>query len=452
MATSTKDLAKVLTRGNLMSMAVGQIIGAGVMVMSISALGMTGRSVNIAFVIAAVFTVFAAIPVVFYSSVVRLRGGMYSQAALFVGETFAGFYTITYLISNCSMAMYAIGFTSYLLSLIPALQGMDIIVAAVVFTAFYVLNLFGTEKIAKVQDMMFYVLVVALLMFTAFGLPRVHWSGYFATPGFDGTPLFNNGITGLLQAASFLTFATGGATIIVNFSAEAINPQKDIPFVIVVSTLSVALLYALLATCIGGILPADEVMAAGNLSVIAKAIMPAWAYYIFVIGGACFALGTTLNASLGWVTKPLLQSIEDGWLPAGLGKLNKYGIPYILLTIFYVINVAAILFGLDVDQLGQLVLIIGNVQNVILTYGIMKLPKMFPEQWAKSPFHVSDGVFKGCLWAGIAVILVQFYMNVSGTTMTIVLINVATFVVALAYAMMRKKSGAVHMTVSYDLD
>lgn len=452
MGSSTKDLKKVLTRGNLMSMAVGQIIGAGVMVMSISALGMTGRSVNIAFVIAAVFTVFGAIPTVFYSSVVRLRGGTYSQAALFVGETFSGFYTITYLISNCSLAMYAIGLTSYLVSLIPSFQGKDMIVAAVVFTAFYILNLFGTDKIAKVQDYMFYVLVIALLMFTAFGLPRVHWTNYFATPGFDGTPLFSNGTMGLLQAASFLTFATSGATIIVNFSAEAINPQKDIPFVIVVSTVAVSLLYALLATCIGGILPADEVVAAGNLSVIARAIMPTWAYYIFVIGGACFALGTTLNASLGWVTKPLLQSIEDGWLPSGLGKLNKHGIPYILLTIFYVINMAAILFGLDVSSLGQLVLIIGNVQNVVLTWGIMKLPGMFPEHWRKSPFHVSDGLFKGFLAASIAVTLLQFYMNVSGTTTAVVIINIVTCIFAAVFAVAMKKSGKVHMTVSYDLD
>ncbi len=451
MATSTKDLKKVLTRGNLYSMAVGQIIGAGVMVMSISALGMTGRSVNIAFMIAAVFTVFGAIPTVFYASVVRLRGGTYSQAALFVGEQFAGFYTITYIISNVSIAMYAIGLTSYLISLIPSLQGKDKLVSAVMLTAFFVLNYFGTEKVAKVQDYMFYVLVAALLMFCAFGLPRVQWAGYFGNELFDA-PLFTNGVTGLLQAASFLTFATGGATIIVNFSAEAINPQKDIPVVIIVSTVGVAILYAGIATCIGGILPAPEVIAAGNLSVIAAAIMPKWAYFIFVIGGACFALGTTLNATVGWVTKPLLQSIEDGWLPAGLGKMSKYGTPAVLLVIFYVVNVGAILLGFDVSQLGQLTLIIGNVQNVILIWGIMKLPKLFPEQWAKSPFHVSDGLFKGALLASIAVTLVQFYMNVSGTTMPIIIINVVTFVVAFAYSAVMMKSGKVHMTVSYDLD
>ena len=51
-----KDVNKTLGRMDLMSIAVGQIIGAGVMTMSIKALGMTGRAVNIAFVIAAVST------------------------------------------------------------------------------------------------------------------------------------------------------------------------------------------------------------------------------------------------------------------------------------------------------------------------------------------------------------------------------------------------------------
>ena len=105
MASSTKDLKRVLTRGNLMSMAVGQIIGAGVMVMSIAALGMTGRSVNIAFVVASLFTIIGAVPTIFFGSIMRLRGGMYSQAAVFCGDWFAGFYIVTYIFSNMSLAM-----------------------------------------------------------------------------------------------------------------------------------------------------------------------------------------------------------------------------------------------------------------------------------------------------------------------------------------------------------
>ena len=54
--STMQQLNKTLGFMDLMSIAVGQIIGSGVMVMSIAALGMTGRSVNIAFVVAAVFT------------------------------------------------------------------------------------------------------------------------------------------------------------------------------------------------------------------------------------------------------------------------------------------------------------------------------------------------------------------------------------------------------------
>ena len=105
-----KDVAKTLGRMDLMSIAVGQIIGSGVMTMSIKALGITGRAVNIAFVIAAIFTIFGALPAIFASSVLRMRGGLYTQAVVFVGEKFSGFYTITQILAKLSMAMYAVGF------------------------------------------------------------------------------------------------------------------------------------------------------------------------------------------------------------------------------------------------------------------------------------------------------------------------------------------------------
>ena len=449
---STKDLKRVLTRGNLMGIAVGQIIGAGVMVMSISALGMTGRSVNIAFVIAALFTVIAAIPIIFYTSCVRLRGGVYTQAAVFIGDTFSGLYIVQYIFSNMSIAMYAIGLTSYLVSLFPALAAYDMWCNFALMTIFFILNFFGTEWMSKVQDVMFYVLIAALLIFTAFGLPKVHWAGYFGNELFD-RPLIENGLMGLFQASAFLTFATGGATVIVNMSAEAINPQKDIPFVTITSTVGVALLYALMATVIGGVLPPDEVLAAGNLAPIAATIMPKPLYYFFVIGGACFALGTTMNATIGWVTKPIMQACEDGWFPRVLATLHpKFNSPYYLLAIFYVVNLLPIFFGLDVSTIGNWVLLLGNIINVVMVLGVLRLPKLFPEQWEKSPFHVSKGLFTFLLIMGAAVAAFQAYLNSTGLSTLIVLLNIDILVVAGIYAVIMMKTGKVQMTVSYDLD
>ena len=78
-------------------------------------------------------------------------------------------------------------------------------------------------------------------------------------------------------------------------------------------------------------------------------------------------------------------------------------------------------------MLGKLVLLIGNVNNFVLVYGIMKLPKLFPEAWAKSPFHVSDGALKGCLVLSMAVLVMQAYMNCKGQAAWVLIANAVMF-------------------------
>lgn len=441
---------KTLGRMDLMSIAVGQIIGAGVMVMSIAALGMTGRSVNIAFMVAAVFTIFGTFPTIFVSSVVRLKGGLYTQNIVFVGETYAGFTQYVGLLSSVSLGMFAIGLTSYTGMLIPLVRNYELAFSLLFLTLFFVLNYFGTQWMAKVQKFMFYFLIAALLIFTVFGLPKVHWAGYFGNELF-GAPLLSNGMIGLFEAAAYLTFATGGATVILSFSAEAINPQKDIPFVVITATIAVAFLYGLMATVIGGILPANEVLEVGNLAPIAKLILPTPLYYFFIIGGACFALGTTLNSSIASRFRPFATAADDGWFPMWLGRLNKHGVPTGYLLVLYVVNMVVLAFGLDVSSLGKWSLIIGNVTNFVTALSIIKIPKLFPEHWEKSPFHVSNGVLTLMLGGTALTLGIQAFLNLRGLNMYIIIVNIITFVVSWGIATFMVKTGRVHTTPSYEL-
>ncbi len=50
------------------------------------------------------------------------------------------------------------------------------------------------------------------------------------------------------------------------------------------------------------------------------------------------------------------------------------------------------MFNLSVRQLGSWLVLIGNVINIIMTLGIMRLQKLFSEGWNKSPFHVSHTI------------------------------------------------------------
>ncbi len=437
---------------DLMSVAVGQIIGSGVMVMSIVALRMTGRSVNIAFVIAAVLTMFSALPSIFVTSTIRIKGGLYTQRAVFFNETFAGWAQFVGLLGLVSISMYAVGLSSYVTQLVPVLADQKVMVAFAALTIFFILNYFGVAWMAKVQSFMFYFLIAALLAFTAFGVPQVQWGGYFGNELF-GKALIENGLAGLLEASAYLTFATGGATVILSLSAEAKNPKKDMPLVIVISTLAVAVLYAFMASVIGGVLPPEQVIEAGNLGPIAFEIMPLPLYYFFMIGGACFALGTTLNSSIATAMRPMATACADGWFPEWVGKLNpKTGVPVAFLGIVYLINAPIILMGLDVGNIGKWTLIIGNVTGFITALSVMRIPKLFPEQWEKSPFHVSNGLLYLGLGATAVTLGMQAYLNLRGLEMWIVYTNIATAIVGYAWVTYRKKAGKVEMKISYELN
>jgi basic amino acid/polyamine antiporter, APA family len=440
--TSTKDLKRVLGRGDLMSIAVGQIIGAGIFALAGTAIGITGKSVNIAFMVAALLVVLMSLTQIVVSGTVRMRGGFYTAGALLVGKRFAGFYTIIFIITNVAIAMYALSFADYFLALVPGLNST--LIAAVVLTIFYLANLLGVKEAARVQNLMVLAMAVALTLFIVYGMPQIQ-PGYFS-----GEDFMPGGMMGIFTAAALLTFATGGANVIVNLGAEAKNPTKDIPFVIIVSTISVAIIYALMATVAAGVLPVSQV-ANQPLTVVALEILPYPLYVFFVVGGAMFALSTTLNATLGWVTKPVLQASIDGWLPKQLGAINdRFKTPHVLLTIFYFIGLLPIITGWDISGIASFALILNNVLWLIIALATVRLPKVLPDMWEKSKFKTS----KTNLWILSLVAtgsnVFQVYLLFRDLTTLLVIGNIVLFVLAILYAVWRDKSGKVDMEISYE--
>ena len=326
--SSTKDLARTLGKKELMGIAIGQIIGAGIMSMMGVAIAMTGRSANLAFMLSAVFTMCTFFPSIFITSCIRMRGGMYTQMAIFAGDKWAGYYSVVYFITNMSLAMYALSFAEYALALLPT-GGSQKVIALIVGTLFFVLNYFGVDLMAKIQNLLVIVLLISLTMFAVFGLPSVDFGTYFSNA--DGLFL-SDGVTGFLTATAYLGFAAGGATVILGVSAECKNPTKDIPFVIVTSTVGVALLYGLVATTASGVLPVAEV-ANQPLTLVAAEILPKPLYIFFIVGGAMFALATTLNSQIMSATKPIMQACEDGWFPKSLAELSRYKTPWKIMLI-----------------------------------------------------------------------------------------------------------------------
>ena len=113
---------KLLSRTDLFSMAVGQIIGVGIMTMTGIAIGFTGRSVNIAYIVAGLITIIAVIPQIYIGGTANFRGGQYSQIAVLSGQRMAGIYLYVQLFSCLAISMYTLSFADYFLSLFPGVN------------------------------------------------------------------------------------------------------------------------------------------------------------------------------------------------------------------------------------------------------------------------------------------------------------------------------------------
>ncbi|MGL4337069.1 MAG: APC family permease [Turicibacter sp.] len=439
--TSTKDLKRVLGFWDLMSVAIGQIIGAGIFAMVGVGIAMTGRSVTVAFMIAAIFVIIAAIPSIFVGGTIRLRGGMYTQAAVLVGEKFAGFYTIIFILTNLSIAMYAISFADYMLALVPGLNPK--LISITVLTIFFIMNLFGVKGAAKLQNLMVIIMGIALTVFVCFGVPQVQ-PGFFDQPDF-----LTAGIGGLLSTSALLIFATGGANVVLNLGAEAKNPTRDIPIVIIVATIVVACFYGLITVVAGGVLPISEV-ANQPLTLVAAKILPYPLYVFFIIGGAMFALSTTLNATLGWVTKPIMQACVDGWLPTKFAVLNKQKTPYILLTFFYFLGMFPILTGWDIGAIASFIMVLYLLIGGIMIIGTLRLPKVAPVAWAKSKYKVPQWILVVTVSLAVGFTILQMYLLAGNLTPFELAMNVAIIIGALIYTFVRHRTGKVKMEVSFE--
>lgn len=361
---------------DLMGIAIGQIIGAGIMSSTGVAIGMTGTGVALAFALSPILTLIAIFPAAILSAAVPTTGGQYRYVSRLLGKECGSFYVIIYLLMNSMLAGFALSFASYLVSIITGLNQQ--IVAIVILTFFYITNLIGTKAAALFNTIISICLIGGLLLFIGFGLSKINLGYIFAPEN-----LFNHGIGNFISTLALLSSATAGAQVIVELGGEAKNAGKNIPKVMILSTVGVGMLYILIALVAAGILPIKQV-ANQPLSLVAKEVMPPAAYYLFVIGAALGSTASTLNATLSWVTKPLLVACEDGLLPRKLASVSKNGVPYKLLTLFYIVGVLPLVTGFDLATISKFGTANSLLTKIFVCLALTRLASKYPQQLEKS--------------------------------------------------------------------
>ena len=290
-----------LGRPELLALAVGQVIGAGVVTLVGPAIAYTGYSAWLAYFAAIVLGLIYILPIVFITGTVRLGGGQYSMVSGILGPIPAGFQAISCLTGSFACALFATSIGGYVNDLLPFIPAQ---IASITFlTLFFVINLFGVNIMAKVQKLMTWCLLAALMLFIVFGLFHLQ------NPIFDfhSGDFLSGGFKGFVSATMLLYYSTTGHYLTMNYSRTAQNATRDIPWAMLMATPVLLVVYCGVAIVATGVLPMADT-AGRSLAVVAQSIFPAPLFILFIIFGPMFALFTTMNGTMAGTPYMIAQS------------------------------------------------------------------------------------------------------------------------------------------------
>ena len=383
-ADQVHNLKKVLGLTDVLGFVFGQIIGAGVLVLTGIGIGLTGKGIVFAFLVSGIINCINILPMAQLASAIPTTGAGYRYSSILLGPKWGFLWQIGIIFSKVTIAVYALSFAQYLQGLFPDIPIKG--TALLMLTFFFILNLVGIKAAATTQKYLVLVKISGLAVFAFWGISSVDIASFASVDA-----MMPNGSDGMLQAIGLVAFASYGAVLCAELGGEMKNPARDIPLGLIIGTLGSTLIYILMAFIAAGTLPIEEV-ANKPLSLVAKTVLPGPLYLYFMIAGAVVSLGTTLNAVFQWVTKGMIVACEDGWLPRKLGAVNKrFGTPHYSLLFFYLLGVVTIVSGISLGDIARLGFGFLLIVSMIPVLGCAYLPSKYPEQYANALFHIRPG-------------------------------------------------------------
>ena len=447
---------KKLTFSELFAIGIGFTLGSAVFSLTgVAAMG-TGGSTFLAYIVGAFAIFFMMLPVIIAASIIPRQGVSYSLSKEAFSPAMGGFYVWIFFIGRIAMfaniTAFAIFFTSVFTTFDPR------IVAAAIGIIFYITNFFGMKSAAKTQKVMNLVLFLAFACFIVFGI--IHMDTAFV---FNKEVFLTNGASGFFSAVATLVFCMGGGMAMLELGGSVEDAEKNLPKACFLITLCAGLMFAGIALATVGSLPLvpmpDGASTPGTLLFKgpANSVINASAaifenmtplHYFFIFGGACLAIATTVNGSFGWYSTPVQAAIKDGWFPKWFGVTNKYDVPYRIQAI-YLIAAIIPLFFIGADGISavntNVIKASTNLQilvNIIPNFGLLALPKLYPEVWSKSKWHMSTGALWVVTMVPTLLSIYLWWLNFRGLTITSQYVLLALFVVGVIYTFIGYKTFA----------
>ena len=296
----------------------------------------------------------------------------------------------------------------------------------------YVINLMDIKAVAMFQKVITWILLGCLAMIIVVGIFNLNYNPF----DFSDPELFTNGFTGVADAAVVLVFSTQGYYLIINYSGRAKDPRKDIPWVWKYIPWLLVIVYGGVGMVAGCVLPLEE-CANQPLTYVVQSFLPTPLVYLFVIGGACFALLSTLNGLYSSYGAVWAEAAKDGWYPKFLSTVNKNGQPVILMTIAAVIAVLPMLLDFSIQTITNNIILLTLFVDIFPCIAAFILPSKYPDAWKNSVVHMKKGAFICLMSVSLIVQIACAYWSARSMSITAVIISLACDAVCFIYGYFR---------------
>jgi basic amino acid/polyamine antiporter, APA family len=445
-------LKRTLSAWSLTALGIGNIIGAGIFVLTGQAAATNaGPAIGLSFVFSGLACAFAGLCYAEMASAVPVSGSAYTYAYATMGRLIAWIIGWDLILEYAlGASAVAVGWSGYVVSLLndvgitvpPALTNAPFaydvahgewqrtsallnLPAMLVTGVISLLLLAGTRESARVNNVMVVLKVAIVLVFIAAAVWFVSSANWVTAGNPDGAFIPPNagpgqfGWGGVIRGAAVVFFAYIGFDAVSTAAQEAKNPQRDMPIGILGSLVICTVLYVAVGFVITGIIPYDKLNVPDPIAVGIDAIGLRWLAPVIKIG-AILGLSSVILVSLLGQTRILFSMAQDRLLPRAFASVHgRFATPHV--TTLVTGTIVTVLAGvLPLELIGELVSIGTLLAFAIVCLGVLALrvmrpglarPFRTPAVWFIAPAGVVSSVFlmfglPGDTWLRLAVWLV----------------------------------------------
>jgi len=358
-----KELERDLGLPSVLAISIGAMIGSGIFILPALALKIAGPAVIVAYALAGLLVVPAALSKSEMATAMPEAGGTYIYIERGMGPllgTIAGVGTWFSLSFKGALAL--VGGVPYLLLLFDLpLQPVALGLAAVLI----LVNVVGAKQTGRLQVVIVVVMLAALGWFAAGSAPSVRSANY--------ANFFADGIGGLLAATGLVFVSYAGVTKVASVAEEVEEPGRNIPLGILGSLAFTTVLYVAIVAVLVGV--TDPGSVAGSLTPVAVAAEATLGQIgvIAVILAAVLALVSTANAGILSSSRYPFAMSRDSLAPPSLSAVSeRFGTPVTSITLTGAVLLVLIAFVpiLDIAKLASAfqILVFGLVNLAVVAF------------------------------------------------------------------------------------